>query len=214
MLVVPKQGPEVPKLSLSQIMAMSRDKGPLPVKVKGWVQGTKRLLPDCPRCGKMVFFDEKLQDHICTNCGLDKDIPKGPIVQQVAQHNLLTREFFPMWWFNDQGPGSLYIFIGNDDTGVHELKTIMEDTSGGTSSVVAAVINTVSEFWTYSFTFGAPGTARTIRQVGTARYSRYLFGQWRWQCAASMTELSSEIEQGTAETFEVVYKFQFSEVTP
>jgi hypothetical protein len=29
-----------------------------------------------------------------------------------------------------------------------------------------------------------------------------------------MTELSSEIEQGTGETFEVVYKYKFSQVTP
>jgi hypothetical protein len=195
---------------------MSQDKGILPVKVTGWVQGTKRRLPDCPRCEKMTWFDAERQDYVCRHCGLDSGIVRGPITQQFAQQNLLTRDFFRMEWFNNGSINSLYIFISNDDTGVNEFKTIIENTMNGTaySTAVAPVKNTVSEFYTYSHTFAAPGSARIIRQVGMGERAYYSVpaGSWKMQALLSATELSSEIEQGTGETFEVVYKYQFSEV--
>lgn len=217
MLVVPRQKIAVPRLSLSQILAMSKDKGPFPVKVDGWLQCTKRLLPDCPRCGKMVFFDETRQDYVCGHCGLDAGIEKGRITQQVAQHNLLSRIAFQPWWSNDAKFGhNIYIWISNDDTGVDEFKTVYTNTANGTisSGAIAPSKNTVSEYWTYTYTFTAPASPRTIRQVGTSWASVYTSYNVDCQTCVTATELSSEIEQSSTETFEVVYKLQFSEVAP
>ena len=197
-------------------MAMSSDKGLVPVKVKGWVQGTVRRLPNCPRCHKQVIFDESKQAYFCPHCGLDHGIPKGRIRQQTAKHNLVTRDFFPMFWFNNTGlANNIVIFISNDDTGVDEMKTVIETTMNGTtnSGYLTAAKNTTSEYYTYTYVFTAPGSSRTIRQVGTGRYGYATTSNWKYQIVGTVTELSSPIEQTTIDTFEVVYKYQFYEVT-
>jgi hypothetical protein len=121
-----------------------------------------------------------------------------------------------MKWANDQSLSGLYILIGNDDTGVHEFKSMYESTMNGThnSGLVSAVVNTVSEFFTYSHTFAAPASPRTIRQIGTGIAGVYVNASLKTQIVGTITELTSEVEQSSFETFEVVYKLQFSEVTP
>lgn len=228
MLVVPNQ--DAPRLGLGQIMTINKSQGLLP-RIRGWVQGTTRRLPDCPRCGASavsgdepaVRFNEPSQDHVCDACGLGGGIEKGPIVRQVAQKNLITREFWQVLLYNYYGPaniGKMIVFISNDDTGVHELKGIAETTMNGTvnSGEITASKNTVAEYYTYTYTFSAPGTNRVIRQIGMNRFGGF-YGSasnanWKMLIANSVTELSSEIPQSTTETFEVVYKYQFSEVTP
>jgi hypothetical protein len=231
MLIVPRQNVKVPRLGLSELMAMSQDKGLIP-RVKGWVQGTLRRLPDCPRCGasavagdkQAVRFDEELQLYVCDSCGLtgEEAISPGPIVKQVAQENLITREFWQCLWYDYYGIqyiSEMRIFISNDDTGVHEMKGIAINTMNGTGSANrTASKNTTEEYYTYTYTFTAPASARIIRQIGMSKMGGWQANghnaNWKNLIASSVTELSSAIEQGTTETFEVVYKYQFSEVTP
>lgn len=236
MLVVQRQGAKAPRLSLSELAAMNPHAHLLP-KVKGWVQCTVRKIPDCPRCGASavrnhelgveapaVRYDETRGDYVCDACGLDHGIEKGPIVKQVAQENLVTRAFWQMLWFDYYGFSTIStasIMISNDDTGVHELKDICNScmNSSVTYTGVAASKNTVSEYYTYTCTFSAPTSARTIRQVGlnglnNSANAHATNSNVRSVYASSITELSSPIEQGPTETFEVVYKYQFSEVTP
>lgn len=226
MIVTGNQGLAASRLSLSQIMAIERSKGsPAAPRIKGWVQATTRRLPDCPRCGTQVRFDEPRQDYVCDDCGLGEGIDKGPIVQQVAQNNLLTREFWGTL-LREQYAGGYYVnamrvFLSNDDTGVHELKGIIEQSANGTvnSGEITAVKNTTLEYYTYTYTFTAPASPRTVRQVGLYRGNANFQASasapnWKLQMVQSVTELTSEIVQGTSDTFEVVYKYQFSEVTP
>jgi hypothetical protein len=80
-------------------------------------------------------------------------------------------------------------------------------------------LNTPLKFATYTYVFLAPTTSRIIRQVGLMKTSQSFYPQalnslWTQQVVFSATELTSPIEQTAGETFEVVYKYQFSEVTP
>jgi len=225
MIVTGNQGP-APRLSLSQIMAIERSKGsPAAPRIKGWLQATTRRLPDCPRCGTRVRFDEPRQDYVCDACGLGEGIDKGPIVKQVAQNNLITRELWPTLLYESYGAGyylsSMRVFLSNDDTGVHELKGIIEQSANGTvnSGYISWALNTTLEYGTFTYTFTAPASPRTVRQVGLYKgnanfQSSASAANWKLQIVQSVTELTSEIVQGTSDTFEVVYKYQFSEVTP
>jgi hypothetical protein len=223
MIVIPSQNERTPRLGLREVLAIA-GAGVFP-RVEGWVQCTKRELLACPRCGSLTSYDMTKLKLVCPACGLDEGLEAGPVTQQVAQHNLITREFYQMLWFENYGNPTNYgectIFIGNDDTGVHELKGVAETTMNGTANAnVTAVKNTVSKYYTYTSTFSAPTSNRVIRQVGLrAMYNAGWYGNaynsnFRSQIVCSMTKLSSEITQKTSETFEVVYKYQFSEVTP
>ena len=109
MLVVQNQN--APRLSLGQIMAISKSQGLVP-RIKGWVQGTTHKLPDCPRCGTVVRFDEPTQDYVCDSCDLDEGIVRGPVVRQVAQKNLITRDFWSLGLADD------YTLLGIDNNGI------------------------------------------------------------------------------------------------
>lgn len=232
-MIVSSSPKTAPRLGLSQAMAISGG-SPFVPKIKGWVQGTTRQLPDCPRCGAStvanvangrrelpaVRFDEARQDYVCDACGLDHGIGKGPITKQVAQHNLITRDFWHVllrWYNNFYNVSAMYVLISNDDTGVHELKGIAECTLNGTknSGSITATKNTTLNYYEYQYVFGNPGANRTIRQVGLAKYEGYHpIGNLAVQIVSSMTELTSPILQTPSETFEVVYRYQFTQVTP
>jgi hypothetical protein len=215
------------RLTLSQILEIERQKGGLVSfvpDVKGWVQATLRELPSCIACGqRMRLVEGTAHDYVCDHCGALGSEP-GPIVKQVAQHNVILPGF--AIWINNGVANTLLsraeLLISNDDQPTHPRKDLWFSTYAnatymdlnGTGSCDFA-----NKIWTFSTTFSAPtAPGRYVRWVGMAYYphynvvTAYTYGRITGN-AISGTKLTSELYQTDTQTLEIVYKYIFTEAT-
>lgn len=210
-----------PRLSLSQMFEIERQKNgilSLVPKIEGFVQATLRELPFCSRCGhRMRLPETEPRVFTCDHCG-HTDTRPGPIVKQVAQHNVITDVFYEFMLAGVPFT-NVYMYISNDDQ-MHARKTAWFNTyaDSGMSASLSASIDYANKIWTWTNTYSAPtAPGRYVRWVGLATVGAYGAGSTFYtyatfeQIMISGTKLTSELYQTNTQTLEIVYKYIFSE---
>jgi hypothetical protein len=210
-----------PRLSLSQMFEIERQKGgvlSLVPKIEGFVQATLRELPFCSRCGARMWLPEvEPRVFTCDHCG-HTDTQPGPIVKQVAQHNVITDVFYE-FMLGDTNLALVTMYISNDDQ-MHSRKTAWFNTyaNSGASAQLSASVDYANRIWTWTNTYSAPtAPGRYVRWVGLAHIGSYGGGSTFYtyatfeQIMSSGTKLTSELYQTSTQTLEIVYKYIFSE---
>ena len=141
--------------------------------------------------------------------------PDGKIKQQICEENTITAGFIYKMVGESATFDSIYIFMSNEKDEIHYMKGLVMDsyTDAAYNTITPSTSrDTTNMLWTFSGQSLGITAQRTIRIVGLKFGSEAVFSTYlkTHGYIVAAKRLSSDIIQGTLDTFEVVYKIYFT----